>query len=153
MKLTDSQEEYLKTIYILEKNNKKIRVTDIAQKLNITKPSVNKAVKNLKELKLINYEAYGEIKLTNIGESLAKEIIKKQDILKTFLTDVLDIEPKKAEEEAKKMKYAISEETTQKLEIYIGKILDLGDLDCGYDETSEKCRNCVKITAKNRLKN
>ena len=153
MKLTDSQEEYLKTIYILEKNNKKIRVTDIAQKLNITKPSVNKAVKNLKELKLINYEAYGEIKLTNIGESLAKEIIKKQDILKTFLTDVLDIEPKKAEEEAKKMKYAISEETTQKLEIYIGKILDLGDLDCGYDETSEKCRNCVKITAQNRLKN
>ena len=107
----------------------------------------------MKELKLINYEAYGEIKLTNIGESLAKEIIKKQDILKTFLTDVLDIEPKKAEEEAKKMKYAISEETTQKLEIYIGKILDLGDLDCGYDETSEKCRNCVKITAKNRLKN
>ena len=153
MKLTDSQEEYLKTIYILEKNNKKIRVTDIAQKLNITKPSVNKAVKNLKELELINYEAYGEIKLTNIGESLAKEIIKKQDILKTFLTDVLDIEPKKAEEEAKKMKYAISEETTQKLEIYIGKILDLGDLDCGYDENSEKCRNCVKITAKNRLKN
>ena len=41
MKLTDSQEEYLKTIYLLEKNNKKVRVTDIANRLKITKPSVN----------------------------------------------------------------------------------------------------------------
>ena len=38
MKLTGSQEEYLKTIYILEKNIGKIRVTDIAKKLKITKP-------------------------------------------------------------------------------------------------------------------
>ena len=53
MKLTNSQEEYLKTIYILENSNKKIRVTDIAKKLNITKPSVNRAIKILKEMNLI----------------------------------------------------------------------------------------------------
>ena len=49
MKLTDSQEEYLKTIYMLEKSKPKIRVTDIANRLKITKPSVNKAIKNLKD--------------------------------------------------------------------------------------------------------
>ena len=47
-KITNSQEEYLKTIFILEKNNKKVRVTDIAEKLHITKPSVNKAINILK---------------------------------------------------------------------------------------------------------
>ena len=31
MKLTGSQEEYLKTIYLLGKNNKRVRVTDIAK--------------------------------------------------------------------------------------------------------------------------
>ena len=41
MKLTDSQEEYLKTIYMLEKSKPKIRVTDIANRLKITKPRVN----------------------------------------------------------------------------------------------------------------
>lgn len=153
MKLTNSQEEYLKTIYILEKNNKKVRVTDIATKLYITKPSVNKAINILKDMKLINYEIYGEIKLTQNGEKLAKEIIKKHDILKMFLTDILEVEPNKAEEEAKQMKYAISEDTAKKLDKYISKIFDLGDLDCNYDSNSEKCRNCVKITAKNRLKN
>ena len=50
------------------------------------------------------------------------------------------------------MKHAISEKTAQKLDKYISQILNLGDLDCGYDANSEKCRNCVKITAKNRMK-
>ena len=64
MKLTNSQEEYLKTIYILEKNKQKVRVTDIADKLKITKPSVNKAINLLKDNGVINYQAYGEITLT-----------------------------------------------------------------------------------------
>ena len=38
MNLTSSQEEYLKTIYILSKTEKEIRVTDIAKILEITKP-------------------------------------------------------------------------------------------------------------------
>ncbi len=49
--------EYLKTMYVLKKQNNEIRVTDIANKMNCTKPSVNKALKNLKEENLIKYEA------------------------------------------------------------------------------------------------
>ena len=152
MKLTNSQEEYLKTIYLLEINNKKVRVTDIANKLKITKPSVNKAIKILKEIGLINYETYGDISLTEEGKKQAKNIIKRQDILKMFLEEVLEIDDKQAMEEAKAMKHAISEETAKKLDSYITEILNLGDLDCGYDANSEKCRKCVKITAKNRLR-
>ena len=75
MKLTNSQEEYIKTIYILSKTEKEIRVTDIAKKLEITKPSVNRAIKNLKDIKLINYETYGEIKLTKEGEKSIEFLI------------------------------------------------------------------------------
>lgn len=153
MKLTNSQEEYLKTIYILEKSNKKIRVTDIANRLKITKPSVNKAIKNLKEISLVRYEAYGTIELTEEAKEIAKEIIKRQDILEMFLTEVLELDPKEASQEAIAMKHAISENTVQKLDKYISQILDLGNLDCNYDKNSEKCRKCVKITARNRMKN
>lgn len=152
MKLTNSQEEYLKTIYILEKNEEKVRVTDIAQKLKITKPSVNRGIKTLKEMGLIEYEAYGDIVFTYEGEELAKEIIKRHDIMKIFLTDILEINEKQAEEEAKSMKHAISENTTRKLEKYISEIMNLGDLDCDYDENNPKCKKCIKITAKNRIK-
>ena len=46
--ISKSQEEYLKTMYVLQKQNGNIRVTDIANKMNCTKPSVNKALNNLK---------------------------------------------------------------------------------------------------------
>lgn len=152
MKLTNSQEEYLKTIYILENSNQKARVTDIAKKLQITKPSVNKAINVLKEMKLVESEPYKDITLTKQGKEKAQEILKRYDTLKIFLIEVLEIDSEKAQEEAQNMKHAMSKETEQKLEVYINKILNLGDLDCNYDQNSEKCRNCVKITAKNRLK-
>ena len=62
--ISKSQEEYLKTMYILKKQSDNIRVTDIANKMNCTKPSVNKAIYNLKDNGLLNYESYGTIELT-----------------------------------------------------------------------------------------
>ena len=152
MNLTVSQEEYLKTIYILSKTEKEIRVTDIAKKLEITKPSVNRAIKSLKNLNLLNYETYGNINLTKEGEKVSQEIIKKEDLLKLFLINVLGVEKDKATKEANAMKHALSEEKKKKMEEYVNKILELEDLDCDYDENNEKCKNCIKITIKNRLK-
>ena len=73
--ISKSLEEYLKTMYILKNQTGNIRVTDIAEKMNCTKASVNKAVRNLKENGLINYETYGTIELTSEGENLSKKII------------------------------------------------------------------------------
>ena len=69
--ISKALEEYLKTMYILKKQNDNIRVTDIANKMNCTKPSVNKAINNLKNDGLVNYESYGKIELTEEGEELA----------------------------------------------------------------------------------
>lgn len=144
MDLTASQEEYLKTIYIFEKMGK-VRVTYIADKLKITKPSVNKAINNLKELKLVNYEAYGDITLTSRGQDLAKEVLRKQDVLATFLVDVLGVDEEDAEQEVNKMKHAVSENTIKKLDNYISKVFNL---NCNYDLSSQKCKNCIKINKK-----
>lgn len=101
MKLTNSQEEYLKTIYILENSNQKARVTDIAKKLQITKPSVNKAINVLKEMKLVESEPYKDITLTKQGKEKAQEILKRYDTLKIFLIEVLEIDCEKAQEKHK----------------------------------------------------
>jgi len=47
--ISKSQEEYLKTIYVLKKQVNIVRVTDIAEKMHCSKPSVNKALHNLKD--------------------------------------------------------------------------------------------------------
>lgn len=67
--ISKALEEYLKTMYVLQKQNGNIRVTDIAEKMNCSKPSVNKAINNLKTENLVNYESYGTIELTEERKS------------------------------------------------------------------------------------
>ena len=142
-------EEYLKTMYILKKQNGNIRVTDVANKMNCSKPSVNKALYNLKDNGLVNYETYGTIELTKEGENLAKKILEAYDIVYLFLKDVLNLETEEAEKEAEKIKLAITDDTINKLAKYVHKTLDLTNLDCDYDINKERCRSCQRrVTAK-----
>ena len=142
--VTKSLEEYLKTMYALKKQNGYIRVTDIASKMNCTKPSVNKAIHNLKNNGLLNYESYGTIELTEDGENLAKKILEAYDIVYIFLKDVLNLDSVDAKLEAEKIKLATSDETLNKLAKYVHNELGLNSLDCNYDINKEKCRNCAR---------
>lgn len=142
--ISKALEEYLKTMYVLKKQSGNIRVTDIAQKMNCTKPSVNKALYNLKDNGLVNYHSYGTIEFTEEGENLAKKILEAYDIVFLFLKDVINLEQEEAEIEAQKIKSAISDETVNKLAKYVHKVLGLNNLDCDYDINKEKCRSCVR---------
>ena len=144
MKLTKIQEEYLKTIYLLENEGKGARVTDIARILNKTKPTVNYAITNLKDLGLVNYEIYGAISLTDKGISYAKKILEAYDIVYLFLNVILEVEPDKAEFEASKIKATIDDEILNKLAVYTHKTLGLYSLECGYDINNERCINCLR---------
>ncbi len=142
--ISKSLEEYLKTMYILKKQNGNIRVTDVAQKMNCSKPSVNKALNNLKEAELVNYETYGTIELTKQGKDLAKKVIEAYDIVYLFLKDVLNVDEAHAEKEAEKIKTSITDDTLNKLAKYVHKVLGLSNLNCNYDINKEKCRCCSK---------
>ena len=145
--ISKALEEYLKTMYILKKQNDNIRVTDIAEKMNCSKPSVNKALNNLKAKHLVNYETYGTIELTIEGENLAKKVLEAYDIVYLFLKDVLNLEEENAKNEAEQIKSAISDDTINSLARYVHKVLDLNNLDCNYDVNKEACRCCLRRTA------
>ena len=142
--ISKALEEYLKTMYILKKQTGNIRVTDVANKMNCTKPSVNKALYNLKANGLVNYEAYGTIELTTEGENIAKKVLETYDIVFLFLKDVLNIDEVNSKKEAEKIKLAMSDNTIKKLAKYVHKSLDLNSLDCDYDVNKERCRSCVR---------
>ncbi len=144
MDLTNSQEEYLKTIYILKNTKNEIRVTEIANKLGKTKASVNNAINSLKQEKLINYEPYGQIELTKEGESLARKIVEANDIVKLFLIEILGSTDENAENEAKAIKTVLSDDTLNKLARYTHKELGLSSLDCGYDINNQRCIECAR---------
>lgn len=140
--ISSSLEEYLKTIYVLKKQRQDIKVTTIANRMNCTKPSVNKAIKNLKANEMLEYEAYGEIRLTNKGEALAKKVLEAYDIVYVFLTEILEIPKEEAKEEAIRLKAVMNDNTLNMLTKYVYKILGVYNLNCNYDINEEKCRCC-----------
>ena len=122
--ISKALEEYLKTMYVLKKQNGNIRVTDIANKMNCSKPSVNKALNNLKEESLVKYETYGTIELTEQGENLAQKILEAYDIVYLFLKDVLNLDEQEAKEEAERL----SEEALDRLHTLLGENTFLEEL-------------------------
>ena len=142
--ISKSLSEYLKTIYILQVKNQEIRVTDIAIEMNCSKPSVNKAINNLKENKLINYKTYGKIELTKEGEDLAKKILEAYDIVYIFLKDVLGLTEEDAKSEAEKIKLTLTDNTINKLAKYVYKQLNLDTLNCNYDIANKRCLECER---------
>ena len=142
--ISKSLEEYLKNMYVLKKQNGNVRVTDVAEKMDCSKASVNKALNNLKDNGLVNYESYGTIEITAEGEDLAQKILESYDIVFLFLKDVLGMEAEKAEVEAENMKTSMSDETVNKLARYVHQVLGLRSLNCNYDVSQEKCRACIK---------
>ena len=146
MLLGESLEDYLECIAMLSENEPdgRVRSVDIARHLHVSKPSVNKAIYNLKDSGLLNYESYGTIELTEKGEDLAKKILEAYDIVYVFLKDVLNLDEEEAEDEAEKIKLAITDKTINKLAKYVHKELGLTNLDCDYDINKEKCRCCAR---------
>ena len=142
--ISKALEEYLKTIYIIQKQNNQPRVTTIAEKMQCTKASVNKSIKLLAEENLINYEPYGQIELTDEGTKLAKKILEANDIVYLFLKEVLGEEEKIAQDEAKEIKMAMKDSTLNKLAKFLHKELGLYSLDCGYNINNEHCIDCAR---------
>lgn len=126
LKLTKSNEDYLETMYNLERSKGEIRVKDIARKLGVKPPSVVEAVQKLSDNELVSYERYGNINLSKEGIKVAKCVINKHFILKNFLTQI-GIDKDTAEEEACALEHVLSISTLNKLEEFTEFILYYSD--------------------------
>lgn len=118
-KLSESLEDYLEVILELEKTHKVARAKDIAHKLGIQRGSVTGALKNLEEKKLINYEPYSFITLTQKGAQIAKNIARRHEVLKEFLVKLLQLDCDTAEATACRMEHAVDEASIERLVCFV----------------------------------
>ncbi len=114
-RLTSSMENYLETIRNLEKDKGVVRVKNIARELKVKMPSVSGALETLAKERLISHEKYGYIELTNKGKRLAEAICSRHQTLFRFLTEVLGVDPKTADEDSCKMEHTVSPQVLEKL--------------------------------------
>ena len=92
-----------------------VRVTDIASRLGVSKPSVLTALKTLEEQGLLEHERYRRVNLTREGVRQAGEIRERHSTLTVFLQDIIGVSAENAEKDACKMEHLLSEETLKKI--------------------------------------
>ena len=107
----ESAENYLETIYLLQKEGNVVHSVDVARALGFSKPSVSRAMGLLKDTKLIEIPQNGEISLTKAGLTKAEELWQKRRELTRFLMMTADVSEQAAEKEACRMAHFIQEET------------------------------------------
>jgi DtxR family Mn-dependent transcriptional regulator len=115
-KITSNMEDYLEAIYELtqERQASEIRVTDIARRLRVTRPSVVGMIKHLVEHGLVDHAHYGGVELTQQGTDVAREMWHRHQVLRRFLEEVLGLDAVLAEEDACRMEHTLSPETIER---------------------------------------
>lgn len=114
-RLSSSKEDYLEAILFLVRQHRVPRVRDIASRLGVGMPSVTSALKILSKRKLVNYDPYEFVTLTEPGRALAEQIARRHDDLTSFLVDVLGLSPQTAQANACRMEHAVDDEVLERL--------------------------------------
>lgn len=122
-KMSKSHEDYLEAIVMLGGTTEvSVRSVDIANKMGVSKASVNKAVTALKEKALAEQPYYGDVTLTEDGFAYGTAIYERHCMLSKFLNKELGIPADVAESEACLMEHAISDDSFEKWRAYIKKL-------------------------------
>ncbi len=123
--LTRAGEDYLESIYRLSleggEEDRSVRSVDVAEQLEVSKASVNKALNQLKDMGMVVQNRYGRVTLTEEGEKYAKIVWRSHRALRAFLETDLGVDPQVADEEACHMEHVLSADTMTRLIAYLEK--------------------------------
>ena len=118
MKIQESAENYLETIYMLRQRKGVVRSIDIVNELSFSKPSVSVAMKNLRENGYVNMDPDGFITLCPKGQEIAERMYERHVFLSNWLAE-LGVDPDVAVEDACRMEHVISAESFAAIKAYV----------------------------------
>jgi DtxR family Mn-dependent transcriptional regulator len=121
IKMTLSEENYLKTIYhITVVSNSEVSTNAIAEMMETKASSVTDMIKKLAEKDLVNYKKYQGVSLTDKGKLAAKMIVRKHRLWEVFLVEKLDFSWDEVHDIAEQLEHIKSEKLINKLDDFLG---------------------------------
>ncbi|MBE7019000.1 MAG: metal-dependent transcriptional regulator [Ruminococcaceae bacterium] len=120
MKLKESGENYLEAVLILKKELGNVRSIDVAHHLNVSKPSVSVAMKNLREEGFLVVDELGNITLTEQGMQVADNMYERHHVLAKALM-ALGVSKETAYEDSCKIEHDLSQESFEKIKEFLEK--------------------------------
>ena len=118
--MTLTEENYLKALHRLSQSDGPVTVKRIAVLLDIKMPTVNSMVNNLAEKKLVKYEKYKAIELTEKGKKQALVILRKHRLTELFLKDVMGLGWEEVHDIAEQIEHLKSERFFNRIDEMLG---------------------------------
>ena len=114
MKMQESPEDYLETIYMLSLHSSEVRSIDVARHLGYSKPSVSVAMKRLRENGYVNMDDNNLLTLTESGLAFARSIYVRHQVISGYLMSI-GVSEETALKDACRIEHVLSEETFHKI--------------------------------------
>jgi len=119
--LSQAVEDYLKVIYKLQQENKRVTTTDLAKALKVAPASVTNMMKKLAKMRLVQHTSYQGVELTKAGRKVALEVVRHHRLLELYLKEALGYSWDQVHDEAEKLEHHISEEFEEKIFEALGR--------------------------------
>jgi DtxR family transcriptional regulator, Mn-dependent transcriptional regulator len=120
MILSQTEENYLKTIYKLaESEAKAVNTNAIAAQMNTAAASVTDMLKRLSDKELIHYEKYRGVTLSEKGGRLATNLVRKHRLWEVFLVEWLHFAWDEVHDLAEQLEHIQSDELIHRLDVFL----------------------------------
>lgn len=119
--LTPIAQDYLKVIWqAVEWGDPPITTKGLAARLGTTQANVSETVKRLAAQGLLTHEPYKPVVLTDVGEHLARLMVRRHRLIETFLTEVLGYGWEEVHDDAELLEHAVSDRFVTRLDALLG---------------------------------
>jgi len=115
----ESEEMYLKTVFVLAESIDPVPVTALAERLGITTVSASEMVGRLQDRSLLDHTPYKGVRLTPDGEGRARDILRRHRLWERFLTDRLQMDWAQAHDAACQLEHLGNEAIIDALDNYL----------------------------------
>ena len=117
-------QDYLKAIHGLGGAERMVSPVELAARLQVRAASVTGMLKRLAEGGWIRYQSGRGARLTGLGTSEARRVIRRHRLMELFLTRVLGLDWSEVDAEAEALEHAISPRLEQAIAHYLGEPLE-----------------------------
>lgn len=115
-----TEENYLKAIYkLVEQQGNTVTTNAIAKEMNTKAASVTDMLKRLAEKKLIHYQKYQGVNLSEKGQKIALSIIRKHRLWEMFLVEKLNFKWDEVHEVAEQLEHINSDKLIEQLDKFL----------------------------------
>ena len=112
-------EEYCECIFELREDDVDVIQARIAERLRVSRPSVSEMIRRMADEGLVTIEG-NRISLSQRGEGLAMQVVRRHRLAERFLTDILGLSWALAHREAGKWEHVMSNEVEEAMERVLG---------------------------------